>query len=173
MTLCSCRLAPEPDGSLVNTGCCTLSPKFQVHLAWETHIQKYQLSNDVSEHKFLSPTHSETKQIKMSDFGSEKSLLKAIHGIGSLVPKKNPVSWKGFKKTFLKAKWGRGVVGCCKVLSGGILCSCSYPPRSGQDVPGNPQQDNVTLCSAPFLSLYERNPKSQGFKNGLPVYFRV
>ena len=35
------------------------------------------------------------------------------------------------------------MVGCFKVLSGGILYSCSYPPRSGQDVPGNLQQDNV------------------------------
>lgn len=100
MTLCSCRLAPEPDGSLVNTGCCTLSPKFQVHQAWETHIQKYQLSNDVTEHKFLSPTHSETKQIKMSDFGAEKSLLKVIHGTGSLVPKKTRTPGRVSKRHF-------------------------------------------------------------------------
>ena len=53
MTLCSSRVAPEPDASLMNTDCCTLSPKFQVHQAWEAHIQKDQLSNVVTEHRFL------------------------------------------------------------------------------------------------------------------------
>ena len=77
-----------------------MSPKFQVHLAWEAHIQKYQMSNDVTEHKFLSPIHSETKQIKMSDFGAEKSLLKAIHGIGSLVPKKTRTPGRVSKRRF-------------------------------------------------------------------------
>lgn len=34
-------------------------------------------------------------------------------------------SLKGFNKALLKARWGRGVVGCCKSLGVALLCSCS------------------------------------------------
>ena len=37
---------------------------------------------------------------------------------------------KCFSKTFLKARWGEGVVGCCKCLGIRILCSYSCPWRS-------------------------------------------
>ena len=46
------------------------------------------------------------------------------------------------------------MVGCCRLLDTGILCSCSCPPRSDHSVPINLQQDKYSLfCN--FLSLYE------------------
>ena len=37
---------------------------------------------------------------------------------------------KSFSKTFLKARWGEGVAGCCKCLGIRILCSYGCPWRS-------------------------------------------
>ena len=47
-----------------------------------------------------------------------------------------------------KGKVGGGIVGCCKLLSAGILPSCSCPHRSGHDDPVNQQQDKC------FCNLY-------------------
>ena len=67
---------------------------------------------------------------------------------------RTPNSLKGFSKTLLKARLGRGVVSCGKLLGVGILCSCSCPCRSGQYVPINLQQDNCysLLCNF-FISV--------------------
>lgn len=35
------------------------------------------------------------------------------------------------------------MVGCCKLPGGEVLCSCSSPQRSGQDVPVNLQKIHV------------------------------
>ena len=45
------------------------------------------------------------------------------------------------------------MAGGCKLLGVGTLCSCSYPGRSGHDVPINSNKTDVILCSATF-SLY-------------------
>lgn len=92
---------------------------------------------------------------------------------GGLCSKK-PELREGFQKTFLKAKreWERrGWLLQFLVQESFVLAA--YPPTSGQDVPVNLQQGNVTLCSAPCLSLYDRTLEGQGFKNGLAVYFRL
>ena len=59
-------------------------------------------------------------------------------------------SLKSFSKAFLKARWGRGVVGCCKLLGVGILCPCRCLGRSSHNVLVNLQQDKCFLCSATF-----------------------
>lgn len=57
---------------------------------------------------------------------------------------------EGFQQSiFLKARWGRGGIGCCKLLGIGILCFCSCPHRSGHDVPVN-LRSNAILCSETF-----------------------
>ena len=73
-------------------------------------------------------------------------------------------------------KRGRDVIGCCKFLGVGILYTCSFPPRSGHDVPVNLQQDSYSLfCNV--LSLYEWKNliplKVRALRMGYPVYFRL
>ena len=90
------------------------------------------------------PNNAET-----SAFGAEKGLLQGhARRTGGLCPKKTPNSPTGLSKLLLKARWGRGVVGCCELLGAGILCSCSCPCRSGHNVPVNLNKTNVILCSA-------------------------
>ena len=43
----------------------------------------------------------------------------------------------------------------CKLLDGGILCSCSHPHMSGYDVPINLQQDKCYSRFCNILHLYE------------------
>lgn len=64
------------------------------------------------------------------------------------VPSKIP-SLKDFSKAFSKAKLKRGVVGCCKLLGIGILCSYSCSYRLGHNVPVNLRQDR---CYSLFCS---------------------
>ena len=92
------------------------------------------------------------------------------------VPSKIP-SLKDFSKAFSKAKLRRGVVGCCKLLGIGILCSCSCPCRSGHDVPINLNNSNVILYSATFY-LYVNGKvlyplKVRALRKGYPVYFKL
>ena len=76
-------------------------------------------------------------------------------------------SLKGFSKALLKARWGRHVVGCCRLLGVGILCSCSCPHRSGHDIPINFQQDKYYSLFCSFLSLYKWMLQGQSPENGL------
>ena len=55
---------------------------------------------------------------------------------------------------FFYAKRGGGVA-CWKLLSTGILCSCSCPPWSGGNVPINFQKNKCYCLCCNFLSLYE------------------
>ena len=64
-------------------------------------------------------------------------------------------SLKGCSKAFLKARWRRGVAGCCKPLGVRILCSCCCPLWSGHDAPINLQQEKCCSLFCNFLSLYE------------------
>ena len=86
--------------------------------------------------------------------GAEKGLLQSHARRQVACGQRTPNSLKGFSKTLLKARWGRGVVSCGKLLGVGILCSCSCPCRSGQYVPINLQQDNCysLLCNF-FISV--------------------
>ena len=72
---------------------------------------------------------------------------------------------------------GGDVVGCCKLLGVGILCSCSYSPRSGYNVPVNLQQDKCYSLFCSFLSLYEWKSaiplKVRALRMGCPAYFRL
>ena len=76
-------------------------------------------------------------------------------------------SLKGFSKALLKARWRRRVVGCCRLLGVGILCSCSCPHRSGHDIPINFQQDKYYSLFCSFSSLYEWMLQGQSPENGL------
>ena len=40
-----------------------------------------------------------------------------------VAPPQNPKLLEGFQQSILKARWRRGVVGCCRPLGVGILCS--------------------------------------------------
>lgn len=51
------------------------------------------------------------------------------HALDTPPQKKTWTSPEGFNKAFLKARWERSMLGV------GILCSCSCPQMSGQDVP--------------------------------------
>ena len=64
---------------------------------------------------------------------------------------KTPNSSKGFSKALLKARWGRVMVSCCKLLHVGILCSCSCPRRSDHSVSVNFQQDK---CYSLFWKIF-------------------
>ena len=72
---------------------------------------------------------------------------------GWFMPRPILNSPKGFGKIFLKASWGRGVAGCCRLLGVGILCSCSCPRRPGRKVPVNLQQDKCYSLFCNFSSL--------------------
>ena len=72
---------------------------------------------------------------------------------------------------------GEGVlVGCCKLFGVRILCSCSYPYRSGHSVPVNLQQHKYSSLFCNFLSLYDEKSviplKVRALRMGFPVYFR-
>jgi len=85
---------------------------------------------------------------------------------------KTPNSSKGFSKVLLKARWGRVVVSCCKLLGVGILRSCSCPHRSDHSVPVNFQQDKCYCLFWNFLSLYEGILRGQSPGNRLSCTFQ-
>lgn len=87
---------------------------------------------------------------KASEFGAEKRYIaRPCKEMGGLCLKKLEICHKSqncskaFSKALLQARWGRGVVSCCKLFWCWILCSCSCPHRleCGQvyDVPLNLQ----------------------------------
>ena len=69
------------------------------------------------------------------------------------------------------------MVGCCKLLGVGILCSYRCPHRSGHDVPVNLQQDKCYSLFCNFLSLCEWKKcytfKDQSLENGLSCLFQA
>ena len=92
---------------------------------------------------------------KTLEFGAEKGLLQG-HARRHRANAPKTKCFKIFQQSIFRQRLGRGrwvrvMVGCCKLLGVLIFCSCSYLPRSGNDVPVNFQQDK---CSA-TLSLYE------------------
>ena len=89
----------------------------------------------------------------------QRSLLYGLQGEGVVHAPKTLSSPKGFTKAFLKARWERGVVSCCKLLGLGILCCCSCPQRSGQDVPINLQQEECYCLSCNFLTFIWMDPE--------------
>ena len=62
------------------------------------------------------------------------------------------------------------MVGCCKLLSAGILCFCSCPHRSGHNDPVNLQQDKC-FCNLYFYTNELLNIRT--LKIGYSVYFRL
>ena len=58
---------------------------------------------------------------------------------------------KGFGKAFLKARWGRSMVGCCKLLAVRILWFCHCPHKSGHNIPINLQWGK---CCSPCSALF-------------------
>ena len=103
----------------------------------------------------------------------QRSLLYGLQGEGVVYAPKTLSSPKGFTKAFLKARWERGVVSCCKLLGLGILCFCSCPQRSGQDVPINLQQDKCYSLFCNFLSRYELTLKGQSPEDKLSSLFQA
>ena len=129
--------------------------------------------------KFLCQMHNEAKTNKQTKKNlkhqnlEQRSLLYALQGEGVVHAPKTLSSPKGFTKAFLKARWERGVVSCCKLLGLGILCCCSCPQRSGQDVPINLQQDKCYSLFCNFLSRYELTLKGQSPENKLSCIFQA
>ena len=82
-----------------------------------------------------------------------KVYCRAVQGDRWLMPPKIPNSPKAFSKAFLKARWGRCVVGGCKLLDTRIFC----PHRSDHNVPLNLHWKRCYSVSATF-SLH-RNGK--------------
>ena len=65
---------------------------------------------------------------------------------------------------------------CCKLLSAGILCSCSCSWMCGHNVPINLQQDNCYFIFCNFLFLYEWKsviPLKVSLENGLSCIFQA
>ena len=56
---------------------------------------------------------------KTSEFGAEKVYCRAMQGDRWLMPKKNPKLPEGFQKAFLKVRWGKSMVTCCRLLGDG------------------------------------------------------
>ena len=87
-----------------------------------------------------------------------------------------PNSPKSFSKALFKARW-RSVVGSCKLLGAGTLCSGIYPGRSGHDVPVDLQEDKYDSPFCKFLSLYEWGNviplKIRALRMGYLVNFRL
>ena len=115
--------------------------------------------------------------LKRQTLEQRKVYYRAMQGEWVAHASKTLNSLKGFSKAFLKARWGRGVVGCCKPLGVGILCSRSCPHRSGHNVPVNLQQDKCYSLFCNFLPLYEWKSviplKVRGLRMGYPIYFRL
>ena len=64
------------------------------------------------------------------------------------------------------------MVGCCKFLDVGILCSGSCLPKSCHDVPVTLQQDKCFSLFCTFLPLYGWESVIP-LRMGYPVYFRL
>ena len=66
---------------------------------------------------------------------------------------------------------------CCKFLGVGVLCSCSYPGRSGHNDPINLQQDNCYFLFCNFVSLCEWKSviylKVRVLRMSYHLYFRL
>ena len=69
------------------------------------------------------------------------------------------------------------MVGCCKLLGVGIICSCGGPHKSDHDVPVNLQQDKCYSLFNNFLSLCEWKSviplKARALRMGYPLSFRL
>ena len=118
-------------------------------LQWSIWEISFKISISVS---FSSPTWKVwnwNKERFIAGLSNTKNRVGAWGWTGSSCSENLPDSRKGFSKAFLKARWGRGGIGCCKLLGIGILCFCSCPHRSGHDVPVN-LRSNVILCSETF-----------------------
>ena len=115
----------------------------------------------------------------MSAFGAENGLLPSHARTWMVHASQTLNSWNGFNKAFLKARGERGVVGCCRFLSVGILCSYSWTHRSGHDVLVNLQQNKCYSLFCNFLSLYDGGGRSviplklRALRIGYSVYFRL
>ena len=108
-------------------------------------------NNTITEPRFICPMHSETKQYQHVRVWAEKSLLQGHTRRQEAHARQTLNSLKEFRKAFLKVRWGRGAVGCHKLLGAAIFHSC----RLGHDIPVNLQQNKCHSLFYNFLSPYE------------------
>ena len=128
---------------------------------------------NVIEGKSVCLTHSEAKQYQNIGVWSREGFIAGpCREMGGSCPKVLH-SLKGFSKALLKARWGRDVFSCCKLLGVGILCSYSCPHGSGQNVPVNLQQDKCYSLFCNFLSQYKWTLKGHSLKNRLSCSFQA
>ena len=110
---------------------------------WETNLYDFLSIN--TKCQFLCLTHSEAKRYQNDIWVWSRGRFTAgpCEEHGWLMPQRTLQSPKRFQGTIvqLKARWGRGLVGCHTLLGVGILCSCSCLCQSSQDIPVNLQQD--------------------------------
>ena len=139
----------------------------------------------VTKHKPICLIHNEAEQTKSQSLWSrEMFCCRAMQGDRWLklkkprnLPPPHPQKKTGFSKAFLKARWGKSVVGCCKLLGLGILCSCICPHGSDQDVSVHLQQDKYysLFCNVLILSKWKSliPVKVRALKMVCPGCFRL
>ena len=128
----------------------------------------------VTQCKFMWSTHSESQQTEMFEFGAEKGLLQGHARRWVVCDPKPPEPLKGIcQSIFFKARWGRGIVSCWKLLGVRTLCSCSCLYRSGHDVFVNLHQDKCYSLFCNFSCLYEGTLKDHNPKNRLSYIFQT
>ena len=121
---------------------------------------------------FICPMHNETKQTETSEeFGSVKGLLQANARRRVAPDPENSELLKRFQQSTFKGKVRE--VDCWKLFGVEIFYFCSYPPRSGEDVPVNLHQDKCCFLFCKFLSIYEWTLKGQSLENKLSCVFQA
>lgn len=76
---------------------------------------------------------------------TERFIAGPCKEIGGLCPPNIMNSTNQKCKAFLKARWERGVLSCCKLPGVEILCSCSCTQRSGHNVLQTSNKTHVIL----------------------------
>ena len=143
--------------------------------AWEytgPHLKLWANASSCAQHT-MRPNNTKT-----SELGAEKGLLQGHARRQVACTQKTLSSPKFCSKAFLKARWGRGTVCCCKLLGvGTFVLAAVHLGRSGHDVLVNLPQDRCYSLFCSFLSLCEWKSviplKVRALRMDYPVYFRL
>ena len=100
----------------------------------------------------------EAKQTKCWSLEQRKFYFKDLEEGGWHMYPKTPDSLKGFSKTFLRQSEGRASSAVARLLLAGILCSHSWPCRSGRGVPVNDQGKCFFILKA-FIVIWREMKK--------------
>ena len=95
---------------------------------------------------------------------------RVMQGEGWLLTQKNCELLKRCQQSTFKGKVREA--NCWKLFGIGIFY-CSYPPRSGEDVPVNLHQDKCCCLFCKFLSIYEWTLRGRSLENKLFCIFQA